>query len=63
VATFAVLPCGLVVRISNGYISDARDRPIEGNGNIPDVTVEPTIDDFLNRRDPVLDRAVDLLMK
>lgn len=63
VATFAVLPCGLVVRISNGYISDARGRPIERNGNIPDVTVEPTIDDFLNSRDPVLDRAIGLLMK
>jgi len=61
--TFAVLPCGLVVRISNGYISDARDRPIEGNGNIPDVTVAPTIQDFLNGRDPVLERAVGILMK
>lgn len=63
VGTFAVLPCGLVVRISNGYISDARDRPIEGNGNIPDVTVAPTIQDFLNGRDPVLERAVGILMK
>jgi C-terminal processing protease CtpA/Prc len=52
-----------VVRISNGYISDARDRPIEGNGNIPDVTVAPTIQDFLNGRDPVLERAVGILMK
>jgi C-terminal processing protease CtpA/Prc len=63
VAAFAVLPCGLVVRISNGYVSDGKGRPIEGNGNIPDVEVETTIDDFLNHRDPVLDQAVRLLMK
>jgi carboxyl-terminal processing protease len=61
VAAFAVLPCGLVVRISNGYMCDAKDQPIEGQGNEPDVRVSPTIADVLNGKDPVLDRAVSLL--
>jgi carboxyl-terminal processing protease len=58
VALYIVLPCGLVVRVSNGYLADAKGRPIEGAGNLPDIDVEPTIDDFLAGRDPVLERAV-----
>jgi carboxyl-terminal processing protease len=61
VAAFAVLPCGLVVRISNGYICDAGGKPIEGNGNAPDVMIAPTISDFLAGRDPVLEKAVALV--
>jgi carboxyl-terminal processing protease len=61
VAAYAVLPCGLVVRISNGYICDAGGKPIEGNGNAPDVIVAPTISDFLAGRDPVLEKAVALV--
>lgn len=63
VATYAVLPCGLVVRISNGYISDAKDRPTEVNGNVPDISVEPDIQDYLSGRDPVVERAIAVLMK
>ena len=61
-AVYAVLPCGLVVRISNGYLSDTNDRSIEVNGNVPDIAVEPTIDDYLAGRDPVLDRASEFLL-
>jgi C-terminal processing protease CtpA/Prc len=61
VAAFAVLPCGLVARISNGYICDAKDRPVEGHGNEPDVSVSPTVAEVLNGKDPVLDKAVSLL--
>jgi C-terminal processing protease CtpA/Prc len=57
-----VLPCGLVVRVSNGYLSDTKDRSIEVNGNVPDITVETTIQDFLNGRDPVLERASEVLL-
>jgi C-terminal processing protease CtpA/Prc len=61
VAAYAVLPCGLIVRISNGYICDATGKPIEGRGNEPDVTVTPTINDFLAGKDPVLEKAAGLL--
>lgn len=61
VAAFAVLPCGLIVRISNGYVCDADERPIESNGNEPGVIVRPLITDFLSGKDPVLARAVEVL--
>jgi len=60
-ATYAVLPCGLIVRISNGYVCDATGKPIEGVGNEPDVPVSPGIGDILAGRDPVLERAAALL--
>jgi C-terminal processing protease CtpA/Prc len=63
VATYAVLPCGLVVRISNGYITDRKDHPIEMYGNVPDMVVEPTLQEYLRGKDPVLERAVDVLTK
>jgi carboxyl-terminal processing protease len=62
VQLYAVLPCGLVVRISNGYLSDTKDRSIEVNGNVPDITVETSIQDYLNGRDPVLERASEVLL-
>jgi C-terminal processing protease CtpA/Prc len=62
VELFAVLPCGLVVRISNGYLSDTKDRSIEVNGNVPDITVETSIQDYLNGRDSVLERASEVLL-
>ena len=61
VAAYAVLPCGLIVRISNGYICDAGGKPIEGNGSVPDAAITPTIADFLAGKDPVLDKAVALV--
>jgi len=61
VAAYAVLPCGLIVRISNGYVCDATGKPIEGVGNEPDVPVSPSIGDILAGRDPVLERAAALL--
>jgi carboxyl-terminal processing protease len=61
VAAYAVLPCGLVVRISNGYICDASGKPVEGDGNEPDLSVTPTIADFLNGKDPVLEKAMTVL--
>jgi len=61
VAAYAVLPCGLVVRISNGYVCDAQGKPIEGTGNEPDIAVDPTVADFLAGKDPVLEKAVKVL--
>jgi carboxyl-terminal processing protease len=59
---YTVLPCRLVVRVARGYVTDAKDQPIEGNGNIPDITVDPDIQDYLNGRDPVLERAMEVLL-
>jgi C-terminal processing protease CtpA/Prc len=63
VAVYAVLPCRLVVRISNGYITDANDRPIEVNGNTPDIAIDVDIQDYLSGRDPVLNQAVEAVLK
>jgi carboxyl-terminal processing protease len=55
---FAILPCGLVVRISHGYIADADGNVIEGRGNIPKIRVERTVEDVINGTDSVIERAV-----
>lgn len=55
---YAVLPCGFVVRISAGYICDASGKIIEENGNSPDICVESSIQDIIEDRDTVLERAV-----
>jgi carboxyl-terminal processing protease len=60
---YVQLPCGLSVRISNGYIADRDGRPIEVNGNVPDIPLEPTIADVLAGRDAVLNKAVEVLTK
>jgi carboxyl-terminal processing protease len=62
VARFVVLPCNLVVRISNGYIADSKDRIVEMNGNNPDISIEPTITELVSGKDPVLDKAVEVLL-
>jgi len=60
-AVYAVLPCNLVVRISNGYVTDARGRAIEENGNAPDISVAPTLADLLAGRDRALEKAAAVL--
>ena len=60
---YVSLPCGIVARISTGYVSDAVDRIIEGNGNAPDVSAEPGIDDVMSGVDSVLERAVGELRR
>jgi C-terminal processing protease CtpA/Prc len=56
-SVYAVLPCNLVVRISNGYIANASGQIIEGNGNVPETIIEPTIKDAQQSVDGVLERA------
>jgi hypothetical protein len=53
-----LLPCNLVVRISNGFICDASGRIIERNGSVPKMHVEPAIADVINGTDSVIERAV-----
>jgi len=55
---YVVMPCHIVVRVSNGYVCDASGRIIEENGSVPQVRVEYTIADIINGNDPVIERAV-----
>ena len=58
---YAVLPCNLVVRISDDYLCDVKGTPMEGRGNQPDFAGTPSIGDFLSGKDPVLDKAIAVL--
>jgi len=60
---YVQLPCNLVVRVSNGYVCDANGRIIEGNGNVAQIRVEPTIAEVVNGTDSVIKRAVEELRK
>jgi C-terminal processing protease CtpA/Prc len=60
---YVVLPCNLVVRVSNSYICDTSDRIIEGNGNVPQIHIEPTINDIVKGTDSVLKQAVQTLQQ
>ncbi|MBM4028502.1 MAG: hypothetical protein FJ280_24375 [Planctomycetes bacterium] len=58
VGLYVLLSCGLIVRVSHGYVCDANGRIIEGNGNMPQIEVAPTLSDVREERDTVLERAV-----
>ncbi|MGW8257277.1 MAG: S41 family peptidase, partial [Thermoguttaceae bacterium] len=60
-SVYVVLPCGLVVRIPDGYITDIEGRVIEVNGNVPRIHADLTIKDVVNETDSVLARAVKAL--
>jgi carboxyl-terminal processing protease len=52
---------GMSFRVSTKRVYFPDGSPFEGVGIAPDVEVVPTIDDLRAGRDPVLDRAIDLL--
>lgn len=58
---FVTLPCNLVVRVSRGYTCALNDRIIEGNGNVPEIHAELTLNDILHGTDSVIDRAAQAL--
>jgi C-terminal processing protease CtpA/Prc len=60
---YVVLPCNLVVRVSNGYVCDAGGRIIEKNGNMPQIEIETTIEDIVRGNDLFIMRAVQALQK
>jgi len=60
---YVVLPCNLVVRVSNGYVSDATGRVIEGRGNVPQIRADRTVADVVNGTDSVLKLAARTLMR
>lgn len=60
-SVLAVLPCGLVARISDSYVADLNGRIIEANGNEPQIHAELTVKDVIDRTDSVMERAVKVL--
>lgn len=55
------LPCNLIVRISCCYLCNARGKVTEVSGNQPQVPIEPCIEDIIQNKDGVLERALDYL--
>ena len=55
------LPDGGVLDVSEMDYHTAGGRRLEGTGLRPDVTVEPTRDALRRRRDPALERALEIL--
>jgi C-terminal processing protease CtpA/Prc len=58
---YVQLPCSLVVRISNGYLCNAKGKITEVNGNEPTVFIEPLIKDVIENKDGVLERAFEYI--
>jgi len=63
IGVYVVLPCGLVVRVSYGYICDIDGKIIEGNGNVPKIRAELTLADVIDGTDSVVDRAVQAFQR
>jgi carboxyl-terminal processing protease len=57
------LPGGDVLQYAIGDFQTADGQRIEGRGVVPDEIVVPTRADLLAGRDPVLDAAVDWIVK
>ncbi len=57
------LPGGDVLQYAIGDFVTATGRRIEGHGVVPDQVVAPTRDDLLGGRDPILDAALDWIVK
>lgn len=59
---FAELPAGIRLTICTRDTRYADGRPIIGKGIQPDVEVQPSREDIAAGRDPVLARAVEVLV-
>lgn len=55
---YALLSCGMAVRISTAYVADLNGQAIDGRGSTPDIPLEPTIADLVQGRDAVLEAAI-----
>jgi len=54
---------GTQARMPHGGVYRKDGTPMENIGEQPDVNVTLTVDDWLNDRDPQLEKAIDLLLK
>jgi len=57
------LPGGDVLQYAIGDFVTANGQRIEGRGVVPDQVVEPSREDLLAGRDPILDAALDWIVK
>ena len=57
------LPGGDVLQYAIGDFVTATGQRIEGRGVVPDQVVTPTREDLLGGRDPILDAALDWIVK
>ncbi len=57
------LPGGDVLQYAIGDFVTASGERIEGRGVVPDQVVEPTRADLLAGRDPILEAALDWIVK
>ena len=57
------LPSGDVLQYAIGDFVTATGERIEGRGVVPDQVVEPTPEDLLQGRDPILEAALDWIVK
>ena len=55
------LPGGGSARVCTKKDTYSNGREFVGYGIAPDILVEPTVADFIQKRDPVLEKALDLL--
>ena len=62
-AVLEQLPIGDVLQYAIGDFVTATGQRIEGRGVVPDQAVTPTREDFLGGRDPILDAALDWIVK
>jgi hypothetical protein len=58
---FYPLPSGLKIRLSEKYLLQYNQMPIEWNGIVPDILIPQTESDIKNKRDKQLERAIEYL--
>jgi C-terminal processing protease CtpA/Prc len=55
------LPGGALARVCTKQDTYPDGREFVGIGIKPDIEIMPTVSDYLNKKDPVLDKALDYL--
>jgi C-terminal processing protease CtpA/Prc len=59
--TFLSLPGGIVIRFTGNEVRHADGRQLQRIGLVPHLEVSPTVQGIRERRDEVLERAIEYL--